>query len=386
MRVLLKIVFIITLIELFVGGGGRVFEIGPTTLRIALFFLNIIIASFLLIYRNKISKHTVLISIVAALALIYYSILGLINGGSISLIIEDVKPLSYIFSIIFFMCYIDSFNRVTLIVSLIKKTSVFVAILYITIQLLFFMGKIDFLSFYNYANTYISPSDFFFRGTSGLFFYKGFIYMVIGLIFWIHSAQSKKKTFSIVIIMTAMIFSGTRGFIVMFGIVYALFYGIPLLLKLNIKILLLSIIFIISSIYFFSNFEIGDKTLSDSIRIQQIFQVFQDINLFSLFTGHGFGIGIPIRPIHMEIAYLEIFHKQGLLGLLLWGAFFKVIYKAYKKAEDFKSIRKPFFLSISFVLLLSITNPVFNNPIGISLFIIALSVFNTLNKLKTYSL
>ena len=37
MKTLLRIIFIITLLELFVGGGGRVFEIGAATLRIALF-------------------------------------------------------------------------------------------------------------------------------------------------------------------------------------------------------------------------------------------------------------------------------------------------------------------------------------------------------------
>jgi hypothetical protein len=43
-------------------------------------------------------------------------------------------------------------------------------------------------------------------------------------------------------------------------------------------------------------------------------------------------------------------------------------------------IRRAFFLSVLFVIFLSLTNPFFNNPIGISLFMIALASLKALNK------
>lgn len=380
MRSLLKILFIVTLLELFIAGGGRVFEIGPITLRIVLFFLNIGITSFLYIHRERFPKYIIALSSVAAVALITHSLIGLVNGAAVAAILEDIKPLFYFFSILFFSYYVDRTERVYVIVSLLKKSSLFLALAYLCIQILFFLGRLDFLWFYSFANTHISPSDFIFRGTEGLFFYKGFIYMVVGLIFWIHSESSFTKNVAVLIIITAMILTGTRGFILMFGVVYALFYGIPFLLKLNWKFLVLALILITGSIYFFGNFEIGDKALSDSIRIQQLTQVFQDIGPISLFIGHGFGVGIPVRPVHMEVAYLEVFHKQGLVGLLLWGGFFMVLYNAYVLQTNYANIRKAFLIGICFVLLVSFTNPIFNNPIGISLFMIALSVFTVLNK------
>lgn len=236
--------------------------------------------------------------------------------------------------------------------------------------------------FYSYALNQISPSDFIFRGGEGLFFYKGFVYMVVGLIFWIHSEKSRWKNIAILIITIAMILTGTRGFILMFGFVYALFYGIPMLMRLNMKVLILATVLAMGSIYFFGNFEIGDKALSDSIRIQQLVQVAERINPISFFIGQGFGVGVPVREVHMEIGYLEVFHKQGILGLSIWALFFIFLFNAYVRAKNFMNIRKPFLLSICFVLLLSLTNPIFNNPIGISLFMIALSVFVVLNKLE----
>lgn len=382
MRTLIKIIFAITLMELFFGGGGRVFEIGAITLRMVLFFLNIAIVTVLFIERGKVPTYTVVLCASAFAVLLFYSVWGWINGAPMALIAEDVKPLSYFFSVLFFSYYIDSEERVRLVVSLLKKSSLVMALSYILIQGLFYLGRMDFMQFYQYTLTHVSSSDFIFRGTQGLFFYKGFMYMVVGLIFWIHSPGSKRKSLAILIITLAMILTGTRGFILMFGFVYALFYGIPLLLRLNIKMLILAAVLVFGSVFFFGSRDIGNKDLSNSIRIQQLVQVAQDIDPLSLFIGHGFGNGVPIRPVHMEIAYLETFHKQGVLGLCLWGLFFIVLYNAYVRRGNFPNIRKAFFLSLLFMVLLSLTNPFFNNPIGISLFMISLSSFYILNKLS----
>ncbi len=381
MRTLLKIIFAITLLELFVGGGGRIFEIGPITLRMVLFFLNMVLVALLYLERGKIPAYTIVLCFAALIILVFYSFLGWVNGAPLRLIAEDIKPLSYFFCVLFFGYYIDSEERVRLVVSLLKKSSLFMALAYISIQVLFYLGKIPFLPFYEYVNTQVSETDFSFRGLEGLFFYKGFMYMVVGLIFWIHSPGSKRKSLAILIITAAMILTGTRGFILMFGFVYALFYGIPLLLKLNIKMLILAAVVVFGSIFFFGSRDIGDKDLSDSIRVQQATQVVQDIDPLSFFIGHGFGNGVQIRPVHMEIAYLETFHKQGVLGLCLWGLFFLVLYNAYMRKSNFPAIRKAFFLSLLFMVLLSVTNPFFNNPIGISLFMISLSAFTALNNM-----
>lgn len=380
MQTLLKFLFVLTLIELFVGGGGRVFELGPFTLRMLLFVLNIVLVVVLYFERSKISGYVLFLVFAVTGLLIAYSFLGWLNGAPLMLIMEDVKPLSYFLSVLFFSYYIDSESRVLLVTSWIKKTSLFMALAYLAVQLLFYLGKIDFSPFYQYVNQQISPSDFIFRGTQGLFFYKGFVYMVIGLIFWIHCTDAKRKIVPIVIIMTAMVLTGTRGFIIMFGLIYALFYGIPLLLRLNVKVLILAGLLILGSLYFFGNFELGDKELSDSIRVQQLVQVAERIDPISFFIGHGFGIGVPVREVHMEIGYLEVFHKQGIVGLVLWALFFVILYNAIVKGNSLPEIRKSYLLSALLVILLSLTNPFFNNPIGISLFVIVLVSMNTLNQ------
>lgn len=380
MQSLLKILFILTLVELFIGGGGRVFEFAGTTLRILLFTLNILLAGLLYVYRDAIPRYVVIIVFVTLASLVFYGLLGWLNGASAVLIAEDIKPLSYLFSIIFFSYYIDRPSRVELVISLVKKSSIFMAIGYIAIQLLIRTGKISFIPFYEYVNTVISPSDFIFRGTEGLFFYKGFLYMVVGLIFWLHTKNSRFRSIPILIITIAMILTGTRGFIIMFILLYALFYGIPLLLRLNVKMLILAAVVFFGSLYFFNTTEIGNKAISDSIRLEQTIQVLERVNPVSFLIGHGFGIGVPVREVHFEIAYLEIFHKQGIMGLALWALLFVYLYKQYGGGNYAPDIRKAYLLSFMFVLLLSVTNPFLNNPIGISLFMIGLASLKVLNK------
>ena len=88
------------------------------------------------------------------------------------------------------------------------------------------------------------------------------------------------------------------------------------------------------------------------------------------------------RPIHMEITYLEVFHKQGVLGLLFWLMLFAIIVQMYYRAcrNGYRKIALPFFLSALFVFILTTTNPYLNNPIGMSMVLISIAVLNVLGK------
>ena len=133
---------------------------------------------------------------------------------------------------------------------------------------------------------------------------------------------------------------------------------------------------------------LGDKSASDSIRIVQIQQVFERINPLSFFIGHGFGVGVPIRPHHMEITYLEIFHKQGILGLAFWFLIPTYIglkyynYRIYRKekaATNPIDVR-PFLFGVCFLYLQSLFNPYLTNSMGMTFLFIALIVFEKLKK------
>lgn len=129
---------------------------------------------------------------------------------------------------------------------------------------------------------------------------------------------------------------------------------------------------------------LGDKSDSDIVRYTQINQVTSAINPVSFLIGHGFGIGVPIREVHMELSFLEIFHKQGLLGLCFWFGIFIHIFIMYFNIKDkkYKEIALPFLLSVVFVILQSTTNPYMNNPIGLTMILITIVVFSKLLEIQ----
>jgi len=133
---------------------------------------------------------------------------------------------------------------------------------------------------------------------------------------------------------------------------------------------------------------LGNKSVSDSIRFLQIQQVVEMVNPFSFFIGHGYGVGVPIRPGHMEIMYLEIFHKQGIIGLIFWLSIFVFLclkaynYKMYCIANSIKNPidTRPFLLGLWFLYLQSVFNPFLTNSMGMTFLFITIVIFDKLKK------
>jgi len=82
----------------------------------------------------------------------------------------------------------------------------------------------------------------------------------------------------------------------------------------------------------------------------------------------------------MEVSYLEIFHKQGILGLLFWFMLFVVIVQKYLKAcrNGVRNIALPFMLSSLLIFILTATNNYMNNPIGMSMLLISIAALSVL--------
>ena len=100
-----------------------------------------------------------------------------------------------------------------------------------------------------------------------------------------------------------------------------------------------------------------------------------------MIVGNGLGVGVKERPVHMENSYLEIFHKQGILGMLWWGSMCLFLITRYRKARHTNyKYAQPLLLSACFVAFESLTNPFINNPIGIFVWLIALVGLDVLSK------
>jgi hypothetical protein len=390
-----NILFSFVLAELAMGGGGRFTSAGDLSLRMILFMVSMLFMAF---NFNLIKKDYLTLSFCFIGLLIFSSFVGVTNNAKMDLVIEDVKILSYFPMILFFSLNINSLKQVNHVVNIIKISSVAVSIGYLCTYYSLEMGILNYKSFYDSTFDY---GELFFRNETA-FFYKGFLFSATGVLFFIFNEKSKNRLINILrlasvgIIAYSIFMTYTRGLMLslFLSALFVYLYS-SIVTKQTSKLLLYGLGFGILA--FFLSDRIGSilagfaevrstQDDSDSIRILTIDQVFTHITPMSLLIGHGFGIGVEIRPIHMEISYLEIFHKQGMLGISfytflltkLMGNYYKLL-RNVNKDFSVKMKALAFMAASFFVYIQSATNPLLNNPIGISIVLISIVAMDTLN-------
>lgn len=360
----------VVLLELFLFGSGRILEFGSITLRMILYILCMFLSVLFLLYGNpKLNKQIFLLLVFFTIVISIGLFVGVFNDAPTAKIIEDIKPLMYFFMVIFFFLTIRRLAHLRRIVTLVKVSSLVLAVGYLFLLLLIHFNIIGFEKFYSFVNKL--SDDLYFRPNRA-FFYKGFLFLCIGLIFYSLDRGLKNRLISL-LLLSAIFLTFTRGFILSFAVVF-MFYMFFIQRNLLAKVSLIALCIILSPYLVRVGTSFFDKTNeSNAIRLIGCAQVVECVNPISIFVGHGFGIGIPIRPVHFEISFLEIFHKQGLLGLMFWLIFLGIIVYNYTKIRsyEYKKIALGFLLSSLFIYIQSQTNPFINNPIGMSFLLIS---------------
>lgn len=367
----------IILIELVLGGGGRFIEFGGITSRMFLFSFALTFAFIHISITRKINKEHTFLVILFSLILFFHLILGLFYNANNQNIIEDIKPLLYFYMLLYFSLFIKSIEQIKVVKKIIFYGSLILSISYILVLLSLYYGYIDLKSFYDQQ---YEIGEIYFRGDN-LFFYKGFLYMCIGYIF-VLTSDRKYKIPLLILYFTCIFLTLTRGFIIFTSII-SLFYVYFINKNTPFKIIFTFVIIGLTSMFIGEIVEMfHDRVESDVVRYTQMYQVSESITPISLLFGHGFGIGVQDRPVHMENSFLEIFHKQGLIGILFWLLLFIYSYVLYFKMKANRNIALPFLLSITFIYLQSLTNPFVNNPIGLSMVLLSIVVLTRLKILE----
>lgn len=408
-----QLLLMITLTELIIGGGGRLFLLGPITWRMGLFGLTQLVI-WTDIARGKFKPehwHWKLLGSLMVLSA-FSAIIGWYKGSDINAIFTDIKPLLYWANLMFFAGQITKHEHLEAIKKYFRWGTALLAITYLGVLVLWKSNVIDGWQMY----LRLGPIDeFSFRGNLG-FFYKGFVFIPVGILFWMQQA-GKSKYFIVGLMYLATLFTFTRGlWLILFGILalYIMLY--------NRKSLLgwLSMAFMMISIYalglyvgqletqtfaqqqasldaykvayeaqelkdwqrdlssrFSQGFEGREPSISS--RLVMFEEVAKAVSPGSVLLGHGFGQGVPSKPVHMEMSYLEVFHKQGLPGLMVWGWLFwqlcSLFYRANGKSLqqlDYRSDAFVLFFSSVFFIGISFINPFINSPMGLGMMSISL--------------
>lgn len=226
-----KILLTVFLIEVFVGGGGRLIDFGVISIRQLLFIL--VVATYVYrLFREKalfnkdvntfIRLNPVSVGMYLLIGwFIVSTLIGILNGNSLGLAVKDFFRVSY-FLVYFPLAYYISAVRFTKadVINLLKYSALAVAIFTIAIDLLgkTIFGGLAFKPFYDFLNNMMND-DLFFRPSNSVF-YKSHLYVLIGLVISLNAIFEKRYTkvdiANIILCSVSILWSETRGFLLAF--------------------------------------------------------------------------------------------------------------------------------------------------------------------------
>ena len=369
----LRYFFYVVLGELFLMGSGEDLPImGFLTLRMFNFMVGILISAYLFVRTDEFPKVILGFVLAHLMMMVLSSMLGIVFDSHMEYFILDFKPLTYFYVLLFFYYMLGSeliIHRVLDIMLWAVKIMTVIYLLYILIT-----DGLGFFSLGDYYQTVDSSGSFMFRGVGSAFFYKGFVFLPIGALGFF----KRKQYIWMVLTMAAIYFTYTRGLYVLLAFGLVVYYlktrdvNIYKIIGIVLIAFLLYEVANIMELFSFDDSFVDNREESDDIRLRTISQVFERVTWWSFFIGHGFGQGVPERTTHMEISYLDIFHHQGLMGLFFWGALLvgiliygNTVPSKYKETADF------YITAALMIYLQSCFNPYVNNPIGMSMVMLA---------------
>lgn len=273
--------------------------------------------------------------------------------------------------LVFFDMTIQRVEQVQAVTKIFKYAAVLLSLGSIVFIAAIYLGLLPFNAVYALAEL-DKGDDIMFRGSDGLFLYKGAIYIGVGIILFAFDRGVLSRIGLLLGIVTLWL-SNTRGFFVALAFVAAAQIAINRR-HLGKKLVYAALSSVVAALVYSSAGSVADRDDSDRLRKDTIHQVIQAIDPVSAFVGHGFGNGVPERPVHMEPAILEIFHKEGILGVSWWMGVLAMLWSRFREARKADPRKaEALLLCALFVVFESLTNPYMNNPIGMTIWMVSLA-------------
>src|SRR5690349_18806984 len=95
--------FYLMLVELVLGGGGRLVAFGPVSLRMILFSMAMVVTLLHLANGARLDTKYLRLLIIFTSTLVVGALVGFLCGANIRLIWEDLKPLLFFYLLPFFV-------------------------------------------------------------------------------------------------------------------------------------------------------------------------------------------------------------------------------------------------------------------------------------------
>jgi hypothetical protein len=380
---MIETLFTVALLELFIGGGGRLIEIGPGTLRMALFVPCALIGLAALIAARRITsgQRLALIMVLAYLT-VHLSglIVGSIRGRDVGDMLTELQQSLYWLAAPFFALVLQTPRMVTRSAKLVQISGVLLALGYLGVLIGSALGYINFVALYGRL---ADSGEFVGRGEN-LFVYKGFLYLGIAIVFLVAGRGRYWRTLAVVVAI-ALALTLTRGFLLATSFAVLLM----LLMEGRKSTFVLGLLLVFAAaivVWEYIPLQSGGTTTesrfeaSNNQRIVDTMYVADKLSWRTIIVGEGFGSPINDRPM-IENTFLFVFWKLGLAGVVFWLSpivLCTYYYLRVPRGEPYR-LAGAYYFGVVLVYVQTLTNPYLNNPIGLSFVMLALFSLRTLS-------
>jgi hypothetical protein len=377
-----RVVYLLLALEVILGGGGRLLEVGPITLRMVLFGVALVLAVMAVAARGKLpdAKATILLMISFLLVQSVGVVIGLSRGNPPEAVWTDLQPLLFWLVAPFVALALEDRRNVHATRSMIIGAGIAMALGYLGVLVMLVTGRIDFAWLYE---TLEATGEFIFR-SGNLFFFKGFVYLGVCIVFLI-AMPGRHARVLLLLTGVALILTLTRSFIISTAISVVL-----LLYVLRMRVIAMltaffgaaALVVLYSSLLGGVDELLGDRSISNAVRLEDMSYIFSNFNPMSLLLGNGYGTPIADR-LNIENAFLWIVWKTGMAGLAFWLAPLLVCIVTFSRIPrqdpDFQ-LACALLTSTVLIYVQSSMNPYLNNPIGLLFVMIAFFGLRSLSR------
>lgn len=375
--------FVVTLFELFVGGGGRLLEIGPYTTRMALFALCLLTTVLVALPKGRpVGGLPLAVALVTAYLIVHLSALanGALAGMPLADMFLELQQSLYWLAAPYFAVVLDRASMVHRAAAVARVAGIVLAAVYLGAIALLASGVLDFARVYTAMS---ESSEFFFRGES-FFFYKGFLYLGIGSVFLV-SSGSKRARWLAVVVLTAMALTITRGFVISTSVALLLMLAAQRRWRLLGVVAALAIgaaVIVWGLVPSADEGLSAQREISNQQRIEDMDFIADNIDARTVLVGRGLGVPINERG-NVENTLVWALWRLGLPGVVFWTMPLLICARYYllvpRRAADYR-LAGAFMFSTLLVYIQTLSNPYLNNPIGLSFILVAVFSLRTLSR------
>lgn len=371
-----RVLLIVIILEVSLGGGGRLFDTGSVSPRMMLFGAGLTYTAAALLYREKIPREFVFLTVVFLALSGVSAFISALENQPVLAALSDFKPLAYFLLLPFFALTVRRVNDVLLVGRLLKFSALALAVSYLIVMAIWKSGGWTTVQMYDWLNPAHTPqAEFLFRGDT-TFFFKAALYVGVGVFFFVAEKNLSRKSAALLLLL-AIALTMTRGmWLAVFMVLAAWAFCVVDRLKgaaLAAGLLLVGVMGVV-----WINETLPSAAHSNAIRendLNALLATMADTmgHWQAVLFGRGFGAEVVGREA-IEITYVNAFYKQGIAGIIFW--FLPAVYLAWCmhaiRDTALRALAMPYFVSAAFVYVVSLTNPFLTNPIGMTVVLVAM--------------